>query len=45
MPLERLADSTPSQLQHDLFGVFIESPSGGPEWQLRTAFTRVLPKK
>jgi hypothetical protein len=28
MPLERLADSTPS-----------------PVWQLRTAFTRVLPKK
>ena len=27
------------------FGVFLESPSGGPEWQLRTAFTLVLPKK
>ena len=27
------------------FGVFLEIPSGGPEWQLRTAFTLVLPKK
>jgi hypothetical protein len=26
-------------------GVYIESPSGGPEWKLRTAFTLILPRK
>jgi hypothetical protein len=44
MPLERPADSTPSQPQPGLRFV-PESPSGGPVWQLRTALTRVLPKK
>jgi hypothetical protein len=26
-------------------GVYLESPSGGPEWKLRTAVTFLLPGK